>query len=986
MTPESSPQRKLIPDALTHPLILIWTCLLPQIILIFLNLHTFWLAREKIVENNHLTDAYQVFALELAVLSTATIFTGIFHVRKKVLSPISLIVLLGLHFAYLWMVTASLDALLGGIEAWIIGPERVIFHQFVLMMPGLFFAAFSLASFSTKISARADGFWSLLTTVSIPVLWYLMLQLERFFLFSHVKEWILLFLGVLSTLICVMAFIRFLTLMWNWLSTKGHTAVLVLTCVITLVAPLGGLILNRTIPFPTDLQSPAIYILTILNGLILLLPCRENRCANRAVWLAQCFCLPFSLYFFLVFLPFLPLSLVAMLAAGAGFLILAPTGLFMIHLHRLIQGFRREVQGFSPRKLLLMGCLAGALLPVYFLIQPFPDRNTLHQALDYVYAPNHREPQPFSGSLSSLKRTLRHLQEFKANVEMPLLSAYYESVVFGGLTLPDPKINHLHCVFFGKDIEPLKTKDSMGIFWGRGRGALREDRRISTNAFPQAKLDNLQIQNQSEAGCDRSLVKLTLSNPGDFPAEFVTDIHLPAGVFVSGYSLTIGKERVPGRIFEKKSAMWIYQMIRSYRRDPGLLVYTGVDTVQLRVFPVAKGEVRTTEVEFLYPSSSGPTLNLGTRSVPLGQTLGNDSLCWAPTSPHSGMLIIPAGVTQKLPTVTRKPYFHFLIDRSATSHGKQEDWGTLIRKVAEKFPNIADCRISEGNFEWRDVVTPPTPLESALEVFSKSSPPSNRGGFCPERAIKHALLDFRNGFENSHSSPWDLRYPVFVLIHSTETRVIHEENFEWFANEIPETSGWLIDAAGNEIVLGDFSGRTRGEPASLSFSPVHLWRVGETIRATLPSVSEPRSVMIEQGSVEDLAYFDSSTRQFQKIQNVTSLPSESPYSKGVQAWALHTRSLEQPSTASNDNQETVALSKESGILTPVTSYIVVESAAQWKALEEKERQKLKNRDSLEIMESPEPPLKWVVLLLALAWMIRRLFFKKFHHIPNISKA
>ena len=54
-----------------------------------------------------------------------------------------------------------------------------------------------------------------------------------------------------------------------------------------LLAPLGGLLLNRKIPFPCDFQSPGVYVLTVLNGLVLLLP--SSRSPNRAalLWLAR---------------------------------------------------------------------------------------------------------------------------------------------------------------------------------------------------------------------------------------------------------------------------------------------------------------------------------------------------------------------------------------------------------------------------------------------------------------------------------------------------------------------------------------------------------------------------------------------------------------------------------------------------------------------------------------------------------------------------
>ena len=56
----------------------------------------------------------------------------------------------------------------------------------------------------------------------------------------------------------------------------------------------------------------------------------------------------------------------------------------------------------------------------------------------------------------------------------------------------------------------------------------------------------------------------------------------------------------------------------------------------------------------------------------------------------------------------------------------------------------------------------------------------------------------------------------------------------------------------------------------------------------------------------------------------------------------------------------VATSRETGILLPATSYIVVENSAQWKMLQMKEKQKLGSLEALEFMETPEPGF-WILL-------------------------
>ena len=57
-------------------------------------------------------------------------------------------------------------------------------------------------------------------------------------------------------------------------------------------------------------------------------------------------------------------------------------------------------------------------------------------------------------------------------------------------------------------------------------------------------------------------------------------------------------------------------------------------------------------------------------------------------------------------------------------------------------------------------------------------------------------------------------------------------------------------------------------------------------------------------------------------------------------------------------------SKNNGILIPITAYTVLENEAQEKVLKQKEKQKLKNNASLELVEADEPPI-WFLLIVFL---------------------
>ena len=63
-------------------------------------------------------------------------------------------------------------------------------------------------------------------------------------------------------------------------------------------------------------------------------------------------------------------------------------------------------------------------------------------------------------------------------------------------------------------------------------------------------------------------------------------------------------------------------------------------------------------------------------------------------------------------------------------------------------------------------------------------------------------------------------------------------------------------------------------------------------------------------------------------------------------------------------------SKNNGILIPITAYTVLENEAQEKVLKQKEKQKLKNNASLELVEADEPPI-WFLLIVFLIYPNRK---------------
>jgi hypothetical protein len=77
-----------------------------------------------------------------------------------------------------------------------------------------------------------------------------------------------------------------------------------------------------------------------------------------------------------------------------------------------------------------------------------------------------------------------------------------------------------------------------------------------------------------------------------------------------------------------------------------------------------------------------------------------------------------------------------------------------------------------------------------------------------------------------------------------------------------------------------------------------------------------------------------------------------------------------PGDAGVNMKELVTSSRESGVMLPSTSYIVVENAAQWRMLDVSERQKLDQNAALDFKETPAPAWVWLSAGFA-AWLALR---------------
>jgi len=952
---EPAPPRPLLPAVILGPGAVLWLWALPMVVLLMLNLQGYALIEGNMdaKQRGHalilglaglldLGSALTVYALVKRRTLRATDDTGLTIARSAWWGLPAVLI----NVAYLWLAISWIenDLLPASVIAWIYPPQRYLYNQFAFAMVPLFWGLLRMACARPgKKSARAIGV-NLALAIGAPVLLFLFFQglrlTDGFFALGAV---VVATVIIGSGLAMFVGIIRAIALGLRDIEKWGAQAERIAILIFGLAMPLGGLLLNRRIQFPNDFQAWEVYTLTVANAIVLLLASWQQVRRPLLSLGLLCATLPFSLYFFVVFLPFLPLSVLGVILMGAGFLVLAPTVLLILHLCLLSKARR----GPQMRRL-VTGAICFLLLPGFFTVRSFADKAALNAALDYVYAPAIRDgPITYAPSRVNLRRALTSHRSYKNGIYYPLLSDYYAWLVFDNLVLPDDKLTRLESVFFGESGgkesgDPVRMSNG---FFGGSRGSNRDRDHMPRAARPprtvvEEKLD-VRVA-PAEGGASTVTLALTLKNTGNQNAEYAATLPLPAGVFVSGFRLFIEGKPVPGRITEKKTALWVYTMIRdSERRDPGLLFYNTPTELELRVFPVAASEPSVVEVDFLVPVAGLDAANFAAEAKDPAAVLVriNGLLRPALVSVTRGTVVAGGFAANPPPSVARAPYLHVIVDRSV-DNGFDGDLPATLAQLAGHLPAARPPRVTLANYE---IVT--LPDGAAVTPSSLATLPL-RGGFAFDLALAQAIRRHRDADLDGETDPsTPPPRPVFVVLSRKNAA-------QSPAPGVAET--WIDLLPALEIQGLDASGAFAAWPLRGGDAP--LLRIGRSVR---PLVHGRMPRFGNAGAAAPLEYWSPTGQRWQAVEATTHMETGGPWANAA---ALHLAQQDHdrtPGDAGVDLKTLVKDSRESGVMLPSTSYIVVENSAQWRMLDVSERQKLDQNAALSFKETPAPSWVWL---------------------------
>ena len=533
-----------------------------------------------------------------------------------------------------------------GTPGWMVSPSQTLL-VFAGMMPLILTDVWRIATVPLPLRSRVDAGLSLGVTVFVPSSAFLLVHILSYL--GRASDWHLsnsLAITLIITLYAtcpVLFFFAFLrSLMWVrlWFKTRAFQqrpwTAPALTLLVSVVLPIGGLLLNREIPFPADFQTPWVYLLTVLNAVFLILPCKkvahdvpvEPECSQSTagtpcatfVFLLRWLTFPFTLYFFLIFLPFFPLAILAMIAVGLGFLILAPVLLFWRHVTILAQDWRSAAR---PRiQKVVLAVLAASVIPAGILTNAYLDRLAFRKLLDYAFSPDITQDAALPASPARIRRILKRADAFKHQAETPILSAFYTQIVFDGLVLPDERFNFMWDSYVGELRDDEKSdggfRDDFGSLFSRNNAKWRARQRRWGQRVPpprNAAIESGAVQVAvSTNGYEQTVtLRLRITSP-DSLQEFHAPVTLPSATWITGMRLKIDNEWQDASIIERRAAEWVYKQITTQRRDPAILTLETPERGLLRVFPVSHDLPRDLEITFLQPAGMSGEIKIGDKS------------------------------------------------------------------------------------------------------------------------------------------------------------------------------------------------------------------------------------------------------------------------------------------------------------------------------------------------------------------------------------
>jgi hypothetical protein len=299
-----------------------------------------------------------------------------------------------------------------------------------------------------------------------------------------------------------------------------------------------------------------------------------------------------------------------------------------------------------------------------------------------------------------------------------------------------------------------------------------------------------------------------------------------------------------------------------------------------------------------------------------------------------------------LKVVRRKPYFHFLVAISDTKDKQIADFTKRIEQVMAAHTTLAkNAKISFVN----SYVNTISMTDEWQKIYKNQY---FEGGFFLYRGIQKTLYD-------SYQTHGD-SYPVMVVVADSLQEAVLEENFADMKMTFPESDLFFELGQNNQLMPHSLVSNIRDtletNPKYVFEQPVLEYKIGNK-KHYLSNDNQPAVVL-----KNDQFSIFSETIKEKNWQSALTMEGQ------WKAQILH------PETSSRAWLNLVKYSFISKIMTPVTSYLVVENEAQKAMLKKKQEQVLASNKSLDLGEETqrmsEPNFALLLILLGLAFWLK----------------
>lgn len=820
------------------------------------------------------------------------------------------------------------------IPRWMLPRDLFTVTNALLMVPILHSI---LLLIERTVSTHARSWPNFLVAVGMGVAWYLIfLVIDSLPYEWRIREQVAVPIMVLATVSFFFFLVRGLMLLVRKQEGRWSEHSLPWRMVIGLALPLTGLIVHHglfgrdRIGAPIgDFSHPWFYIVAVLNGIVLCVKPPVDPRLRSGLQFLRAVGFSYVLYFALVFLPWLPISFLLIIAFGIGFLMMAPTALFIVQLGDIIREHRwvsASVGRWSSTGIIVLGLL---VIPGCIWLNNARDRHILEDALTYVYAPDLEQdgtPDLDAADVARMLERVRLHKRGSGRNELGLgneaiLGTWYDLQVFDGVTLSEEKTQELARVFTDEEVE-----GRFRMWW---RSSPRNEGTELTGLTAHSTRDKA-------SGMWRTRVELAMHNGPDWQAEYGTTFHLPPGAYITDHWLMIGDRKAQGILADRKAATWIYQQITTReRRDPSLLRYVAPHRLELRVFPFGPNETRHTGFEVV--TCEPLPLTIDGHTVLLGDTNIASNTAVQETV-DAALHYVPARVKAGLPKVQAPTALWVLFDRSADALDAEASL------IARTHGLLNDPRFASVTKHFVAVNSGSHPLPEAgwPEALGQVKA---QGGCFVGRAIERIAL--------SYALTSATEVPFIVLVSDSADQAVVTDNTSQLAAIAHVPTSWYAL---------DMEGRLRPAGGAAGDSANTAVQVNDVLRAPRCRYeTKGRTFLLPDDGEPSLVWMGSNVDK--------GLPNSSPakdeWHAGLQLDAADARLRMRPAIELEQPHQLTRRSFAAGILSQATAFICLETEAQEIALREKQEEVLKASSLFDAGDELKPmsePAEWFALI------------------------